>query len=223
MRPNPVKMLISATGPALALQELLYGFIMELIFVTAARIGILTYGDATGLCLMIIGMNATWGGIDAIVFFLINHFNYRMYRRLIIAAKSDSDSRESVTNRMMTSLDGTLIDTLSHDSKRKICEIILESELESDEGVSRDYRKMVFSSIGCFIITLLTVVPVIVPILILDNPKIGLDIASVLASVLLFFIGYRMKDYCGVSGWGMGLFLTGISWSITIIATFSGG
>lgn len=218
-----MKMLIGATGPALALQELLYGFIMELIFVTAARIGILAYDDTTGLCLMIIGMNATWGGIDAIVFFLINHFNYRMYRRLIIAARSDSDSRDNVMNRMMNSFDGTLIDTLTQDAERRICEIIVESELESDEGVSRDYRKMVYSSIGCFIITLLTIVPVIAPIIILDNPKIGLDVASVLASILLFFIGYRMKDYFGVSGWGMGLFLTGISWSITIIATFSGG
>lgn len=58
---HAVRGLVKMTGLALALQELMYGFIMELIFVSAARIGILDYGSATHLAITIIGMNATWG------------------------------------------------------------------------------------------------------------------------------------------------------------------
>lgn len=223
MRMNPVKILVGTTGPALALQELLYGFIMELIFVTAARIGILAYDDAPGLCLMILGMNATWGGIDAVVFFLIDHFNYRKYRRLIVGVREGTVDRGEAADALVRSFDATPLDTLSPEAERRICEMVLDSELETDKGMADDYRGMAMSAIGCFVITLLTVVPVVVPILAFEDTKMGLDTASVLASVLMFFIGYRMKNYTGVSGWLMGLFLTGVAWTMTIVATFSGG
>lgn len=63
--------LVDATGPSTALQELLYGFIMALIFVNAARLGILEYSDPMDFVLVIIGMNATWGAIDGIIFYYL--------------------------------------------------------------------------------------------------------------------------------------------------------
>lgn len=82
---------------------------------------------------------------------------------------------------------------------------------------------MALSSLGCFIITLLTIVPVAVPILLIPDTMLALGVASALSSVILFFVGYSMKNHFATNGWAMGLFLTGISWAITIISTFTGG
>lgn len=219
---NAVRSLVTMTGPALALQELLYGFIMELIFVTAARIGILDYGSATGLVVMILGMNATWGAIDAVIFYMIGAFSERNHARVIDEARSGKD-REEAVRYLMDAFGGTPLDALLPEDERMICERILECRTESEEGFSKDRRAMALSSLGCFIITLLTIIPVAAPILLIPDTMLALGVASALSSVILFFVGYSMKNHFATNGWAMGLFLTGISWTITIISTFTGG
>lgn len=219
---HAVRGLVKMTGLALALQELMYGFIMELIFVSAARIGILDYGSATHLAITIIGMNATWGAIDAIVFYLIDSFSEKNHARIIDTARESGD-REEAVKYLEEAFSGTPLDALLPEDERMICEKILECRTESAEGMSRDRRSMALSSLGCFIITLLTVIPVVVPILLIQDTMLALGIASALSSIILFFVGYGMKYRYATNGWAMGLFLTGISWAITIIATFTGG
>lgn len=217
-----VRGLVTITGPALALQELMYGFIMELIFVTAARIGILDYGSAFHLVLMIIGMNATWGAIDAVIFYLIGSFSERHHAKVIDAARGSGD-REEAVEYLLNAFGGTPLDALLPEDERMICERILDCRTEDAEGMSKDRRSMALSSLGCFIITLITVIPVALPILLIHDTVLALGIASALSSVILFFVGYSMKNHYATNGWAMGLFLTGVSWTITIISTFTGG
>lgn len=215
--------LIAMTGPGLALQELLYGFIMELIFVTAARIGMLDYGDAGALVLMIVGMNATWGAIDAVVFYLIDSFGARKHVMMINKGKMGGQDKEEAIAYLVEEFGGTPMDALAPEEERRICEEILRCRTEDSYGMSKDRRDMALSSLGCFIITFLTIIPVAVPILLIQPIELALGVASGLSSVILFFVGYKMKDYFSVNGWVMGLFLTGVSWAITIVATFTGG
>ena len=219
---NVARGLVNMTGPALALQELMYGFIMELIFVTAARIGILDYGSAIDLVMMIIGMNATWGAIDAVIFYLIDAFSERNHARIIDSAR-ESGNREEAVEYLLDAFSGTPLDALLPEDERMICEKILDCRTEDAEGMSRDRRAMALSSLGCFIITLLTVVPIALPILLIQDTVLALGVASGLSSVILFFVGYCMKYHYATNGWATGLFLAGVSWAITIIATFTGG
>ena len=219
---NVARGLVNMTGPALALQELMYGFIMELIFVTAARIGILDYGSAIDLVMMIIGMNATWGAIDAVIFYLIDAFSERNHARIIDSAR-ESGNREEAVEYLLDAFSGTPLDALLPEDERMICEKILDCRTEDAEGMSRDRRAMALSSLGCFIITLLTVVPVALPLLLIQDTVLALGVASGLSSVILFFVGYCMKYHYATNGWATGLFLAGVSWAITIIATFTGG
>ncbi len=57
----------------------------------------------------------------------------------------------------------------------------------------------------------------------MTGPALALAVASGLSSVILFFVGYCMKYHYATNGWATGLFLAGVSWAITIIATFTGG
>ena len=66
-----IRNLLTAPGPSTGLQELLYGFIMSLIFVYATRFGLLSYDDPMQFVLVVTGMCATWGAIDAIIFYYL--------------------------------------------------------------------------------------------------------------------------------------------------------
>lgn len=215
--------LITMTGPGLAVQELLYGFIMELIFVTAARIGFLDYSGKTELILMILGMNATWGAIDAVIFYVIDTFDENNHVKMINLGKHGGPERERAVDYLIDSFGGTPMDALAPEDERRICEMIIDCRTEDRLGLKRDRRALAWSSVGCFVITILTIIPVAVPILLFPDINLGLTVASALSAVIMFFIGYRMQSYYLVNGWLMGLLLTGMGWTITVIATFTGG
>ncbi|MGN0098295.1 MAG: hypothetical protein ACI38Y_03085 [Candidatus Methanomethylophilaceae archaeon] len=220
MEHNPFRGIVRKTGPGLAIQEVLYGFIMALIYVTAARIGILRYTDTLNLVILIIGMNFTWGLIDAVVFYMVDVFNQRKFVRIMSACDLPYDRKVEM---MLDEFSGTPLDILDPEDERRICEDILSKTVESESERLSDRRAMRDSAIACFLITILTTVPIVVPLLLIGDIDIALTVASCLSSICLFFIGFRMERYLGVNRWNAGLFLTAVGWTITIAATFTGG
>lgn len=131
--------------------------------------------------------------------------------------------RETRINELMDELSCTPVDVLSDKDKRAICEKMLDRELESEEEARSDVRGMALSSLGCFIISLLTVIPFIVPVMLIPDFSDALLAASLLSSVILFFIGFYMAKYLGLNRWVTGITITVISLGIALIATFTGG
>ena len=220
MEHRPFRGIVRKTGPGLAIQEVLYGFIMALIYVTAARVGVLSYTDTTNLVILIIGMNLTWGLIDAVVFYIVDVFDQRKFIRIMSACNLPHEKKVEM---MLDEFSGTPLDILDPEDERRICEGILSKRLESESERLSDRRAMRDSALACFLITILTTIPIIVPLMVIDDIDIALMVASSLSSVCLFFIGFRMERYLGVNRWVAGLFLALIGWAITIAATFTGG
>ena len=100
---------------------------------------------------------------------------------------------------------------------------MLDRELQSDEEAHNDYKAMMMSSLGCFVITMMTLIPIVFPVLLLPDFMEALEVASRLSTVVLFFIGFHIAPYLGLNRWVTALTLTGISLGISIIATFTGG
>ncbi len=213
--------IVRKTGPGLAMQEILYGFIMALIFVTAARIGVLHYSGRLELLLLIIGMNFTWGAIDAVVFYMVDVFNQRKFIRLM--NNRGTKDRDFLIDRMLDEFSGTPLDILDPESEREICEAILYKELEGEDEIVKDRKAMRDSALACFLITVITLVPIVVPIALVDDINTGLMLASSFSAISLFFVGFRMERYIGINRWISGLMLTGVAWAITIVSTFTGG
>ena len=220
MRGNIVSSLVGKTGTGLALQEVLYGFIMALIFVTAARVGILKYDDANDLIILIVGMNITWGAIDAVAFYFIDVMNQKKYIHLL---ESEDIDRQERIDTLYSEFGGTPLDVLDPKCQRAVCESMLTMEVEDESERAKDRREMRHSAIACFIITASTTIPVIVPLLLIDDIMDALLISSCLSAVVLFFVGYMTGDDLGLNRMKFGLVLTIISWAITIVATFTGG
>ena len=207
------------TGMALAIQEMLYGFIMELIFISAARFGILQYSEPEDLIILILGMNFTWGAIDSVLFYVIDLMNQR---RMINYFSSDV-GKNSVAEKMIDDFGGTPLSVIRPEDAAEICSVIITKPVADREKLKSDRKKMRSSAFSCFIITILTVIPVVVPLLVIDDVTDALTVASVISSMIIFVVGWKTGTELGFSGWKAGLFLAALAWSITIIATFTGG
>jgi len=216
-----LKNLILTIGPPVALQEILYGFIMSLIFVYATMFGVLHYEGRGEFILVVTGMLLTWGTIDAIILFALNVFEQRRYCR-IISGGYDSD-RETRLSVLMDDMSGTPADVLTDDDKRKICEYMLDRPLADEKGLREDRKGFAISSLGCIILTAATLIPVILPLLLIDDMYTALCTVSHISSVCLFVIGYFMAPYLGTNRFLTGATLAGVSLAIAAISVFTGG
>ena len=214
-----VRRIWNNTGPDLVMQELLYGFIMALLFVTATRAGVIPFEGKLDLCLLIIGMNVTWGAIDAILFYMIDVFNQRRFINIM----NSCGTRGDCVDAMMDEFGGTPLDILDPEDERKVCEMILESRIAEGFDLRRDRRDMAYSAIGCFLVTVLTIFPVIIPILVLPDIGTGTAVASLVSAALLFLVGWDMGDRLGTSRLKTGLAVLCVATVLILVGTFTGG
>lgn len=205
----------------MALQELLYGFIMALIFVAATQFGLVRFDSNMDLVMTIIGMNTAWGLVDMIVFTLVDRFDQRKYVRIVESKSEISD--DIIEELISNELSGTLIDVLDKEDERKIVRQILEAGLEPEEHLKRERGDMLRTNFMCFVLTMLTCIPVITPLLIISDIYIACLWSSAVSTVFLFMIGYFLEEYTGINRWIMGLLVAGIGIGITFMAVALGG
>ena len=213
--------LADMTGKSTSLQEILYGFIMALIFVNASALGLLNFDDPIQFVWMVTGMNVTWGAIDAVIFYYLGVCDQNRFARII--RNSDNRTREERVNDLMDEFSASPLDILEPEEQRKICENILDHKIQTEDESKKDRKAMALSSLGCFIWTVLTLIPIVVPVILIDDFRVALFVALTLSSIILFLVGFYMARYLGTDRWKTGLALAVMSWIIAIISTFTGG
>jgi len=210
------------TGTGLMLQELLYGFIMALLFITAARFGLIDLG-VKELIILIVGMNFTWGLIDMLVFFTIDTFDQKKYIRIIEAKKKCTMDEDTIRILIKDELSGTMADIIDAESEKKVIDQIMNSDLEPLDQILSERKNMFYSAFACFLLTMFTVIPVIIPLLFISDFRTALFYSAGFASIMLFFVGYYVAPYFGQNRWIVGLGILAFAGLITLLATFTGG
>ena len=124
---------------------------------------------------------------------------------------------------MSSDFDGSPLDIISNEQRLEACKRIALLDLENEEELRKDRRRMARTDFYCFVATVLPLIPLSIPLLFLDDLVDALFVASAMASITLFFVGWKLGKYVGMKGWVLGSIIAGISWAITLIATFTGG
>lgn len=207
-------------GPGLIVQEAMYGFIMALIFITAARFGLLGDISRTNLLILILGMNVTWGAIDMVVFFLVDEWEHHQMHRFM---QTRDPGRYTVEELLEEDFSGTVLDSMYVEDRRKVYDIVLASDYVPDMCYKKKTRELFKSALVAFIVTSLTVVPFALCLLLIPDMGDALLFSAVLASLCLFFTGFATAPYLGKNGVRFGLAVAIVSLVITIIATVTGG
>lgn len=212
--------IIKMTGPAISLQEILYGYIMALILTYATLFNIIEFNSIWDYGVAVIGMVLTWGVIDGIILYLLNVAEQRRYVREIY----DFDgSHEEKVELLMDNLSGTPVDFLDDEGKRKVCESILDTPRVGDDRLHEERIGFAKISLGCVLITIGVLIPIIVPLFFIEDMTIALHAVSFISSAILFFVGYYMGPYLGVNRFICGIFIGGITLIIAFVSVFTGG
>ena len=211
--------LVRNTGRGLALQEALYGFIMAMLFITASAFGLIAVETNVDVIILIVGMNFSWGAIDMVIFYFIDVAEQKKHFRILRGDSLYDDKKKVIRDN----LSGTIVGCLDDESEDKVVDLIAESGVEPEEEEKADRKDLFKSAFSSFVITMLTVIPSVVSLLIFDDLKDGLMYAGMTSSICMFFIGYKLGPYLGTKGWFSGAMVLALGLSITIIATFTGG
>ena len=214
-----IKSIVSHTGPGLALQEMMYGFIMALLFITASRFGVIQYESTMDIVILMVGMDFTWGAIDCILFYTVDVLDQR---RMLSYMRSDlpADAKARI---MYEDFGCTPLDLVKPEQGMESCKGIAMMDVKSEDQLRSARKGMAASAFSCFIATILPLIPTVAPLLLIENPDDALFVASALSAITMFFVGWKMGKFIGMKGWQSGTIIAGLAWAITLIATFTGG
>ncbi len=207
------------TGRGLALQEALYGFIMAMLFITAAAFGVMNMETNTEVIILIVGMDFTWGLIDMVIFYFVDVAEQKKYLRIMKGEGLYADRKKVIRDN----LSGTLVDILDDEDEEKVIDIIAASGIEGSGEMLKSRLDMLLSAFSCFVITLMTTIPAVIALLIVPDLHDGLLAAGIASSVCMFFVGYRMGPYLGTKGMYSGAAILAMALAIILMATFTGG
>ena len=207
------------TGSSLALQEMLYGFIMALLFITAVRFDVLKFSTVEDLIILMVGMDFTWGAIDAVLFYMIDVMDQHRMEKILTSRKSP----EAIAEILQYEFGGSPAGLLRQEGIRRVGLQVAVEPLKDKNGLKEDRRRMWISSVYCFLATVVTLLVVVPPLLLFDDASEALFASSVFSAIALFIIGYEYSGYVGINKVLGGIFITSVAWAIILVATFTGG
>lgn len=131
--------------------------------------------------------------------------------------------KETRLDNIMDEFSNTPLDILDDKDKREVCEIILTKKMQSEESAKGNRRDLLVSSLGCILISLVALIPIILPVMVIDDMDEGLTAVSTMTSLILFIVGYKIAPYMGTNKWLTAFTITGITLAIALISVFTGG
>ena len=131
--------------------------------------------------------------------------------------------KETRLDIIIDEFSNTPLDILDDKDKREVCEIILTKKMQSEEFAKGDRRDLLVSSLGCILISLVALIPIILPVMVIDDMDEGLSAVSTMTSLILFIVGYKIAPYMGTNKWLTAFTITGITLAIALISVFTGG
>lgn len=210
-------------GPTYALQEILYGLVMALGTISTISIGIgLGPSSRDILILAAVGVNTTWGLADMIMYMVTKNFDRMRHHRLAEAIRRDPDE-EWPLDEIEDDLSETIVATLDPADRQRIYLDILDSEHRAVGRPPRFSAGHFYGGLTCLFLTVMSALPLVVPLLLVEPLSLGLRVSSLLAVVLLFLAGYVWAPYAGLKRGKAGLVMMGVGLVITLATLVLGG
>ena len=185
--------------PADRLQEVLCGLIMVLEF---TLIGGLTVGaEKNGVRILLIGAigcNITWGIIDGVLYAMGNLTARRERLRFLNNLRNAPDENTAFSI-ISGKVDPLLEPATSAADRARICHTLLPvmSRIQLPEGgIVKDD---VIGMIAVFLLNVVSVVPAIIPFLVVSQPHRALRISNALLIASLFAVGFTWGKYIHVN------------------------
>ncbi len=211
------------------LLEIIFGVLIVMTFTMAFKaadlanvpVSILST-SVNGLFVAAIGCTIAWGIIDAIITVMTNVAGRGRRVRLIEqiqGATSDAEAEAIVSGALEGELPGIIGESEREELYRHIA--IKARDVDPQPiGVRRDD---IYAAIGVILCAVLATLPVVVPLLFVDDPTWSIRISNIIGVVMLYFVGYQWAKYAGGKRAKTGLLLAAIGLIMMAIAIPLGG
>ena len=179
-----------------------------------------TYGQE--LFLAILGAIAAWGVIDGVLYALGEVFARRERYRLLQYVQT-SDSEEEAATAISYELDFILEPITSDEQRQALYRGMLTSLRQAEPQAIRLQRDDVVGAVATVLLSIVAVLPSLLPLLLLDNITLAIHVSNVVSLLVIFATGYSWGTHTGTSPWKTGLLLASVCLAMVLIAALLEG
>lgn len=219
----------SLIDPIDGLSETIFSILILLTFTLAFRIIVgdsssdLSAGEMNDLLIGAVGAIFAWGVIDGVMYALISFFERGDRHRLlnnIQAAASDDEAIDVIAD----DLDYILEPITEENVRRELYNSVLLHLRNSQPRKIGFTRDDFTGALGHVMVALVSVIPSLIPLVVLRNDSLlTIRVSTFISIAVLFIVGYRWGVYTGTNPWKTGLLLTAVALLLVLIAIPLGG
>jgi hypothetical protein len=200
--------------------EILFGIIMVLTFTGSIRVADAGREDLRAVLAGAIGCNLAWGLVDAAMYLMAT---FMARARLLVTLKALRRIREPETaHRLIADLLPSPLSSALTASEIETLRLRLTREVLSSSAV-RLTRADFVGAAGVFLLVFLSTFPVVIPLIVVRQPRLALGLSNTVAVLMLFVLGWSLGRYAGRPGWRSGLSMVGVGLVLVAITVALGG
>jgi hypothetical protein len=206
--------------PVERLSEILFGLIMALTVTGAVSVTTADRFQIRTMVIAALGCNIAWGIIDAGMY-LMARLGDRGRNALVAKAVRQAPDPKSAHRIIADELPALLGSVFQPAQLEMIRERIVQMPLSDvrPKLTGHDF----LGALGICILVILSTFPVVIPFIVIEDPRLALRISNVIAVTLLFVCGFLFARYAGLRPWATGLFMVAIGVVLVGIAMALGG
>jgi len=207
--------------PVDVLDEALFGLIMAVGFTAACRFGLDEMDNRT-LFVSILGCNLAWAVIDGSMYVMTTLYERGRITRLgrsILQAPSEAEA----LRRIGAELDDRFGPVATPEERQQLSRLVLGMLPRVTATRPRLKASDMLSGLAVALVVLAVTVPVIAPFVVLDDVNLAVRTANLVATALLFLVGYRWSQHAGGHPFAVGLALATFGFIMVLVTLLLGG
>jgi hypothetical protein len=205
--------------PTDRVSEVLFGLIMVLTFTGAVSVATGGREEVKTLLIEALGCNLAWGIVDA-SFYLMGVLGLRGHGLLVLKRlrKAKNDEAHGLIADALPPVLASVLEPQDLETMRK--RLLTLPELPARPRLSRED---LLGALGVFLLVFLSTFPVVIPFLLIGEPRLALRASNAVALVMLFFCGYLLGRFSGLRAWLTGLVMIGLGLLFVALCMALGG
>ena len=202
------------------ISEILFGLVMVLTITCSFSVGGAGPPEVHQMLIGALGCNIAWGVIDAFLYWLACfhvHGQKIMALRAVREAKSPLEAHRVIADALPPVLAAVTTPSEFEEYRRRLQQLPEPPQrprLTKDEWVA---------GIGVFLLVVVATLPVVLPFLLVDDPRRALRVSNGVAILLLFLTGYLYGHHTGHRPLRSGFIMTIIGVAMVGITIALGG
>jgi hypothetical protein len=202
--------------------EVLFGIIMVLTFTGSIRVADAGREDLRAVLAGAIGCNLAWGLVDAAMYLMAT---FMARARLLVKLKALQQIREPETaHRIIVDLlPSALSSMLTSPEVETLRQRLNQQALSTTSAAVKLTRADFVGAAGVFLLVFLSTFPVVIPLIVVRQPRLALGLSNTVAVLMLFILGWSLGRYAGRPGWRSGLSMVVVGLVLVAITVALGG